>query len=532
MAEMTSTIEPTWATALAPLDDDSRYLAVRSRDARFDGWFFVAVTSTGIYCRPSCPSPPARASRVRFFPTAAAAQRAGFRACKRCVPDATPGSPEWDRRADSVGRAMRLIADGVVDREGVPGLARRLGYSERHLNRLLIAEVGAGPLALARAQRAQTARILLETTQLRAAEIAFAAGFSSVRQFNETIQEVFALPPMALRAVANKRGGATKALWAAPGTVALRLAYRSPLQAQQLFGFLASRAVPGVEEGDLTRYRRTLSLPCGTGIAEISAEGTAEGYLRCSLALEDLRDLTAAVRRLRRLFDLDADPAAVVEALRDDGVLGESVTGLPGLRTPGHVDGDELAFRAVLGQQVSVAGARTVAARLVAEHGRRLGEASGSLVSVFPDAATIAALAPEQLPMPGGRARAVIRLASALASGEVVLDAGADRDAVAHKMLEIPGIGPWTVAYVRLRALGDPDAFLPSDLGVRRALEARGLAGDPRSAAMMAESWRPWRSYALHYLWASPTSSGEDRPDRRQPARPDRRQAARKEQAA
>ena len=257
MGETTTTSEPSRAATSALLDDAARYSAVRSRDARFDGWFFVAVTSTGIYCRPSCPSPPARPTRVRFFATAAAAQRAGFRACKRCVPDATPGSPEWDRRADVVGRAMRLIADGVVDRDGVPGLARRLGYSERHLNRLLIAEVGAGPLALARAQRAQTARILLETTALRAAEIAFAAGFSSVRQFNETIQEVFALAPTALRARSAARRGAPCAWSAAPGTVALRLAYRSPFQPAQLFGFLAARAIPGVEEGDLEHYRRT-----------------------------------------------------------------------------------------------------------------------------------------------------------------------------------------------------------------------------------------------------------------------------------
>jgi AraC family transcriptional regulator of adaptative response / DNA-3-methyladenine glycosylase II len=410
---------------------------------------------------------------------------------------------------------MRLIADGVVDREGVPGLARRLGYSERHLNRLLIAEVGASPLALARAQRAQTARVLLETTQLRAAEIAFAAGFSSVRQFNETVQEVFALAPMALRARAIARRGTRDASWAAPGTVALRLAYRSPLQTAPLFGFLAARAIPGVEEGDQEHYRRTLSLPRGTGVAEVSVDAAGEGYLRCLLALEDLRDLTAAVRRLRRLFDLDADPVAVVRALGADPVLGASVAALPGLRTPGHVDGDELAFRAVLGQQVSVAGARTIAGRLASEHGRKLGGASGSLTCLFPDATVIAALAPGQLPMPAGRAQAVIRLASALASGEVILDAGADRDAVAERLLAIPGIGPWTVAYVRLRALGDPDAFLPSDLGVRRALKALGLPGDPRSAASMAEAWRPWRSYALHYLWSAPKlGPGQDRPSK------------------
>ena len=530
MADAQISRRPAAVAVSAPLDDDARYLAVRSRDARFDGWFFVAVTSTGIYCRPSCPSPPARPTRVRFFATAAAAQRAGFRACKRCVPDATPGSPEWDRRADAVGRAMRLIADGVVDRDGVPGLARRLGYSERHLNRLLLAEAGAGPLALARAQRAQTARILLETTELRSAEIAFAAGFSSVRQFNETVQDVFALAPMALRARSTAKRAPQASPQAAlrgtpggsPGTLALRLAYRPPLQSGQLFGFLAARAIPGLEEGDAERYRRTLSLPHGTGIAEVSLDGAAPGYLRCLITLDDVRDLNAAVRRLRRLFDLDADPVAVAEALGRDPVLGQSVASLPGVRAPGHVDGDELAFRAVLGQQVSVAGARTVAGRLVAEHGHKLGEASGSLTRLFPSAGAIAALEPGQLPMPASRARAVLRLASALASGEVVLDAGADWDAVTERLLALPGIGPWTVAYIRMRALGDPDAFLASDLGVRRALEARGLPGDPQSAAATADAWRPWRSYALQYLWTGPVTSDLDTTDRRQAARKER----------
>jgi AraC family transcriptional regulator of adaptative response / DNA-3-methyladenine glycosylase II len=517
----THTNAPPRVVLSAQLDEEAKYLAVHSRDARFDGVFFVAVTSTGIYCRPSCPSPPARATRVRFFPTAAAAQRAGFRACKRCIPDATPGSPEWDRRADVVGRAMRLVADGVVDREGVPGLARRLGYSERHLNRLLVAEVGAGALALARAQRAQTARILLETTELRAAEIAFAAGFSSVRQFNDTIQEVFALAPMALRSRASARRGTKDAAWAAPGTIALRLAYRAPLQASHLFGFLAARAVPGVEEGDSSRYRRTLSLPHGTAIAEVTV-GPAEGFLRCLLTLEDVRDLTAAVRRVRRLFDLDADPVAVAGALGADAVLGPAVAALPGLRAPGHVAGDELAFRAVIGQQVSVAGARTLAGQLAAEHGRKLGEASGSLSCLFPSPEAIAGLSPEQLPMPGGRARAVIALAVALGSGNLVLDAGADRDAVAERLASLPGIGPWTVAYVRMRALGDPDAFLPSDLGVRRALESRGLPGDPRSARALAEAWRPWRSYALQYLWTVPSGSGRETTGRHEAARKER----------
>jgi len=345
-----------------------------------------------------------------------------------------------------------------------------------------------------------------------------------VRQFNDTVQEVFALAPMALRARASARRGASRTPFGLPGTIALRLAYRSPLPPAQIFGFLAARAVPGVEEGDLERYRRTLSLPHGTGTAELSADSAAEGFLRCQLALEDVRDLTAAVRRLRRLFDLDADPVAVAEALGADAVLGASVRALPGLRAPGHVDGDELALRAVLGQQVSVAGARALAGQLAREHGRKIEGATGPLTRLFPSAVSIAALNPEQLAMPAGRARAVVGLASALASGELVLDAGADRDAVAERLGALFGIGPWTVAYVRMRALGDPDAFLAGDLGVRRALEARGLPGDVRSASALAEAWRPWRSYALQYLWTTPTSTGR--------ASTDRRPAAGKEQAA
>jgi AraC family transcriptional regulator of adaptative response / DNA-3-methyladenine glycosylase II len=408
---------------------------------------------------------------------------------------------------------MRLIADGVVDRDGVPGLASRLGYSARHLNRLLIAEVGASPLALARAQRARTARILLETTGLRAAEIAFAAGFSSVRQFNETITQVFALAPTELRARSAARPILIDGTWPAPGAVVLRLAYRSPFQATRLLGFLAARAVPGVEEGDDAHYRRTLTLPHGAGVAEVSVEPGVQGYLRCSLVLDDLRDLTAAVYRVRRLCDLDADPVAIEEALGPDPILGSAVAALPGLRTPGHVDGDELALRAVIGQQVSVSGARTIAGRLAAEYGRKLNHASGSLKYLFPSAAAIAAIDPGNLPMPTSRAKAMVRLASALASRDVIIDSGADRDAVAAGLLAIPGIGPWTVAYVRMRALGDPDAFMPSDLGVRRALEARGLDGGERSATALAEAWRPWRSYALQYLWSGPLGPGPTKAD-------------------
>jgi AraC family transcriptional regulator of adaptative response / DNA-3-methyladenine glycosylase II len=491
-------------------EDDLRYRAAQSRDARFDGWFFVGVTSTGIYCRPSCASVVPRRDRVRFFPTAAAAQRAGFRACKRCRPDAAPGSPEWNRRGDVVGRAMRYIEDGVVDREGVTGLAARLGYSTRQLNRLLLAEVGAGPLELARAQRAQLARILLETTSLRTAEVAFAAGFGSVRQFNETMLAVFAEPPTALRARARRRPGAAVGMPpGSGGSVTLRLAYRPPLASAELWGFLAARAVPGVESGDACNYRRTLALPHGAAVAEVRAPFDGETWCRATLWLEDLRDLNSAVKRFRQLFDLDSDPSAVAEVLGRDPFLAPALAARPGLRVPGHVDGDELAVRAVLGQQVSVAGARTLAARLALRCGRplpdpiasRLPEAFG-LERTFPTAEEIASLSAAHLPMPESRARALIGLAEALAVGKVSLDPGADRDEASARLLELPGIGPWTVSYVRMRALGDPDAYLPSDLGVRRALERAGLPGDERSASAMGERWRPYRAYALQYLWS------------------------------
>jgi AraC family transcriptional regulator of adaptative response / DNA-3-methyladenine glycosylase II len=505
-------------------DDDPRYRAMQAHDTRFDGWFFVAVTSTRIYCRPSCPSVMPRRHHVRFYPTSAAAQRGGFRACKRCRPDTAPGSPEWNRRGDVVGRAMRSITDGVVDREGVAGLARRLGYSPRQLQRLLVSEVGAGPLELARAQRAETARILLETTDLRAADVAFAAGFGSVRQFNDTVRTVFGEAPTTMRdrAVRSARRtngerpspGATTTT--APASVTLRLACREPFPSSRLFAFLAARAVPGVEEGDDTYYRRALNLPHGTGVATLTDGG--DRSLRCVLQLEDLRDLTMAAKRLRQLFDLDADPSAVGEVLGADEILGTAVASVPGLRVPGHVNGNELLVRAVIGQQVSVAGARTIAGRLAAAHGQILPSAAGTVTRAFPSAEAVAGLSPGDLPMPAGRARALLHVTELLAGGKIVLDPGADRDEVSAQLLALPGIGPWTVAYVRMRALGDPDAFLAGDLGVRRVLDRLALPRGERSALALAERWRPYRAYALQYLWSGlvgPPPHTEDIADHR-----------------
>jgi AraC family transcriptional regulator of adaptative response / DNA-3-methyladenine glycosylase II len=525
-------------SGLSGLDDEQQYQAAISKDARFDGVFFIAVSSTGIYCRPSCPAITPKREHMRYYRTAAAAQEAGYRACKRCRPDASPGSPEWNIRADVVGRAMRLIADGVVDREGVSGLADRLGYEQRQVRRLVTAELGAGPLAIARAQRAQTARVLTETTALPLSDIAFAAGFTSIRQFNSTIREVFAVTPTQLREArdrAARRGPRVGSMAGMRGVsrggpggrsplgdeaepsplgITLRLPYRAPIDIERMIGFLAARAIPGVEAVQDGRYRRTLLLPNGTGILSV---GAGDGYIDCELQLEDLRDLTAAVQRCRRLLDLDADPEAVTASLAASGpVMGPLALANPGRRVPGHVDGNELALRAVLGQQVSVAAARRLGARLVAAYGKPLERPEGTLTHCFPAAETLAAADPGTLPMPRARAAALTGLAAALASGDLSLDPGAERDRAEAQLLALPGIGPWTAGYIRMRALSDPDAFLPGDVGVVEALERLGAGpggvgavgrGAARSRAVtaaseLAEDWRPWRSYAVQHLWA------------------------------
>lgn len=470
--------------------------AAEDKDARFDGWFYTGVTSTGIYCRPSCPARTPKVSNMRFYATAAAAQSAGFRACKRCRPNASPGSPEWDLRADAVGRAMRLIADGVVDREGVAGLAAQLGFSERHVHRMLTGVVGAGPLAIARAARAQNARLLLETTDLTSAEIAFASGFSSVRQFNATMQEIFASTPGQLRRA--QRGNAKQS----GRGLELRLLAREPFDFYRLLAFLEHRAIAAVESADARIYTRSLRLPRGTGVVQLR-EG--DGCVLARFELDDLRDLAAATERVRRLCDLDADPIASDSALAADPLLRPSVAARPGIRVPGTVDGDELAMRGVLGQQISVRGASTAAARLTELCGEDLKRADGDVTRVFPSVAAVAELDPTKLSMPQSRARALIALAGSLAHGEIRLDGSQERGEVHERLVALPGIGDWTAQYVAMRALRDPDAFLPGDLGVRRGLEALGLDGSPRAAAATAERWRPYRAYALQHLWAIAT---------------------------
>ncbi|WP_274565167.1 DNA-3-methyladenine glycosylase 2 family protein [Streptomyces spiramyceticus] len=461
------------------MDEETKYEAVTSRDARFDGEFFFAVVTTGIYCRPSCPAVTPKRKNVRFYPTAAAAQGNGFRACRRCRPDAVPGSADWNARADVVGRAMRMIGDGVVDREGVPGLAGRLGYSTRQVQRQLTAELGAGPVALARAQRAHTARVLLQTTGLPVTEIAFASGFASVRQFNDTIRQIYARTPSELRVESGTKTGTKDIAGSSAGPalaagIPLRLAHRGAYAAREVFDLLASEAVPRIEEvvgepGART-YRRTLRMPYGTGIVAVD-EAPHNGWLEARIHLTDLRDLTTAVQRLRRLFDLDADPYAVDERLAADPRLAPLVAARPGLRSPGAADPDEFAVRALVGREGAV--------QLIETYGKALDQPCGALTHVFPEPGALA----------GADDPALRALATALADGDVRLDPGADRDEAQRGLLALPGITTRTAGLIRMRALGDPDV-LPD-----------GGPEDGFGGGAQSDGWRPWRSYAVRHLW-------------------------------
>jgi AraC family transcriptional regulator of adaptative response / DNA-3-methyladenine glycosylase II len=497
---MSENRQQTWDDGHVIDDFEGCYRLMQSRDPRYDGFFFVGVTSTNVYCRPSCPARTPYRRNVRLFRTVAAAQQEGFRACKRCDPDAAPGSPAWNRRAGVAGRAMRLIADGTVDRDGVSGLAARLHFSERQLNRILTTELGAGPVALARAQRAQTARTLIHSTQLPFGEVAVGAGFGSVRQFNETLLAVYGRTPTQLRARARRRSNS-----AVPGTIELRLPFREPFDGESLLAFLAARAIPGVEEVDGLTYRRTLALEHGPAVVALTPEAR---FVRAELRLADLRDLTAAVARCRRLLDLDTDPVAISSQLGDDPAIAPLVSARPGLRVPGCVDGFELGVRAIVGQQVSVAAARTVLGRLVAAYDEELtdpGERalartacspSRGLTHRFPGPAAFAELDPASLPFPRRRGEALRALARLAAAGELHLDPGADPDEARSRLMAIPGVGGWTASYVAMRALADPDVFLAGDVGIRHALARLGQGADHRR-------WRPWRSYAVIHLWRS-----------------------------
>lgn len=462
------------------------YRAVQSRDARFDGVFYTAVRTTGIYCRPSCPAVTPRAGNVTFHASAAAAEDAGYRACRRCRPDTTPGSPQWNVRADAVGRAMRLIGDGVIEREGVDGLAERLGYSQRHLCRMITAELGAGPLALARSRRAQAARVLIETTDLSMADVAFSAGFASVRQFNDSIRQTYALTPTQMRG--RRRGAPT-------GRVAVRLAVRQPFAGDALLEFLAAHVLPGVEAVHGRTYARVLRLPHGLGVMALTLH---DDRVDCQLELADFRDTSVAISRARRMLDLDADPVAIDAVLGEDPHLAPMVAATPGLRVPSHVDGFEVTVRTIVGQQVSVAGANTVLGRQIPLRGTPVDfalAADHGLTHAFPAPESLADADPTTLGMPRSRAASIIAVAAAVADGSLQLHPGVDRATVREQLLAVRGIGPWTADYVVMRALAHPDVLLTTDLVLRRELDRRDITSE------LSDRWSPWRSYAGMHLW-------------------------------
>lgn len=549
--------------------EDPRYRAVAARDPRFDGRFFSAITSTGIYCRPICPARTPKPENVRFYLTAAAAQAAGFRACKRCRPQLAPEPEVGTSRLTE--DALQLISSGA----SVPQLARQLQVSERHVRRRLGAEVGASPLALTRNRRDQAARLLLETTRMPVSDVAFTAGFGSLRQFNDAIKATFGVTPSVLRKQAAASSGpeAEASAGTEPenrpdagqntGALALRAAYRGPHDLARLLAWFAGRSLTGVElvtgldglTGPLTSalpsagpaggalagsnltdgdradsdrgdreltggnptgaapggpgYRRTLNLAHGPAVIGLSAgpfdPATLTGSLSLAVDLDDQRDLAAAIAVCRDLADLDADTTAVAAALGADPALAPIVAVQPGLRIPGSADGFEMAVRAVLGQQISVAAARTLANRIVARHGGRYA-AQGPLTRLFPTAAALAEGDLDGLGLTGGRIRSIRALAEAVAAGRLTLTRHTDRPAARAALLELPGIGPWTADYLGLRALGDPDAFPAGDLVLRQCAARLGLPDTEKTLTAYAERWRPWRGYAAVHLWADQTA--------------------------
>lgn len=479
------------------LDHAACYRALCLRDQRFDGRFFTGVKTTGIYCRPICPARTPHSQNVIFFPTAAAAQEAGFRPCLRCRPETAPDLGAWRGTSNTVSRALALIELGALDESDVDALAARLGVGERQLRRLFRQHLGASPVAVAQTRRVLLAKQLIHETRLPMAEIAFAAGFGSIRRFNETFRTLFGHAPRALR-----RGSDAEVSAGPRGEIVLLLRYHPPYDWPAMLDFLRRRAIPGIESVSAERYQRTLSLD---GVDGTVAVEHADGHaLRATVRFPKLSALPTIIARLRRVFDLAADPLAIAAHLAQDSTLAPLIKARPGLRVPGAWDGFELAIRAVLGQQITVAAAVRLAGRLVAAHGAPLATPDGALTHVFPRPEALANADLATLGMPRSRAAALSAVAAAaLADSHLFDTTGGLEDAVA-RLRQIRGVGEWTAQYIALRQLREPDAFPAADVGLRRAIakhEGRGHS----SAELIdrAQIWRPWRAYAAQHLWAS-----------------------------
>lgn len=496
------------------LDRDACYRALQTRDARFDGRFYTAVLSTGIYCRPICPARPPKIENCVFVPSAGAAHQMGFRPCLRCRPELTPGVAGWLGTANTVSRALQLIAEGAMNEAGVDDLSDRLGVTARHLRRLFDKYVGATPVSVAQAQRILFAKKLLGESKLSMTDVALAAGFGSLRRFNHTMRETYGRPPTQLRRSATSTSA----------DMTLKLHFNPPYDWPGMIGFLAARAIPGVEAIEDDCYWRTFSIDRAEGAVCIRPN-LAQNHLLATIWISDVRSLAVVVTRLRRLFDLDADIQTIDENLASDSHLAQWVRERPGLRVPGAWEGFELAVRAVLGQQISVSAASTFAGRLAKDFGRPLKLVSGlsSIPTslIFPTPASLASADLTLIGLTKTRAETLCNLAAAMTKDSRLLSARETLDETIAKIEALPGIGPWTAQYIAMRALREPDAFPASDFGLLRAKETEHGHPSPAQLQAVAEAWRPWRAYAAVRLWTQGPRSGEAAPkihhDRKRP---------------
>jgi AraC family transcriptional regulator of adaptative response / DNA-3-methyladenine glycosylase II len=474
-----------------------------SRDPRFDGKFYIGVLGSRVYCRPICPAPTAKEKNCRYFPTAAAAAEAGFRPCLRCRPESCPGTPGWQGTSNTVSRALRLIGESGLEDGGVESLAERLGVGSRHLRRLFVRHLGATPIAVAQTRRLHFAKKLIDETTLPMHQIAVASGFGSVRRFNAGILKVYHRTPTQIRRLAHQTGTQ------AGNQYLFRLHFRPPYHWQAMLDFLAPRATPGVEVVEDSTYRRSITANGFEGYFEVSLDPSRDALL-VRIDFPDPRSLFGIVERIRAMFDLNADWTSIVKTLRSDPALSASVHADPGVRVPGCWNGFELAVRAILGQQVTVRGATSLAGRLVAAFGKKFDRPKG-LTHLFPSPEALASAKLTSVGLTSARAETIRALASAVRSGKIKFEGVVDSDQFLGRLCEIPGIGAWTAQYVAMRALGEPDAFPSSDLGLLRALSLSSA----REVERRAEPWRPWRAYAAMYLWrmaGKQTAEGKRKP--------------------
>jgi len=482
------------------MDDDACYRAIETRDHRFDGRLFVAVTTTGIYCWPFCPAPTPKRENVRFFPTAAAAQEAGFRPCLRCRPETSPELAFWRGSSNTVSRALGLIEAGALDEANVETLATRLGIGERQLRRLFRQYLGASPISIAQTRRILLAKQLIQDTRLPMTEVASAAGFGSIRRFNEIFQQLYQRPPKALR-----RTGVAHESVATTGAVAVKLGYRPPYDWESILSFLRARAIPGIEAVSSGGYARTIAIGDERGVVVV--EPAQRNCLKATVRFANLKALPTIIARIRRVFDLAADPLAIGAHLSLDPLLARLVAARPGIRVPGAWDGFELAVRAILGQQITVPAATRLAGKLVLAYGEKIADPAAldhGLTHVFPTPRQLVGIDLAAIGMPKARRVALSALAAAVVADPLIFGPRRSLEAAVAQLRSLAGVGEWTAQYIAMRELREPDAFPAADIGLMRAMsDGNGVRPSPGELLAHAEQWRPWRAYAALHLWAS-----------------------------